>query len=47
MREELYEDVLEVLLDKLGYKCQPSELQELAERVVETLLEHYIKELEG
>jgi hypothetical protein len=45
MREELYEDILEVLYDKLGYKCQPSELEELAEQVVDKLLEFYVEEL--
>jgi hypothetical protein len=45
MREELYEDILEVLYDNLGYKCQPSELEELAEQVVDKLLEFYVEEL--
>jgi len=34
MKEELYDNILEHLFDTLGYKCQPSELQTLAEQIV-------------
>lgn len=39
MKEELNEAVLEILFEKLGYKCQPSELEELATQIVELVVE--------
>ena len=35
MKEELYEAVLELLFDAVGFKCQPSELEELASAIVD------------
>jgi hypothetical protein len=40
MKEELYEEVLELLFERLGFKCQPSELEELATQIVEIAMQH-------
>jgi hypothetical protein len=39
LREEIYDQVLQLLLDRLGYKEQPSELEEIAEDVADIAYE--------
>lgn len=45
MKEELYEEIMEVLLEHLGYKCQPGDLEDLANLIIDTLRSNLSEEL--
>ena len=45
MKEELYDAILDNILEKIGYRCQPSELEELAETIVKTIHDILSEEL--
>ncbi len=45
MKEELYDAILNDILEAIGYRCQPSELQELAEVIVQTIRDTLSEEL--
>lgn len=45
MKTELYEAILDQLFETLGYKCQPSELEELAQVLLDIVRETLSDEL--
>jgi hypothetical protein len=45
VRDELYAEILELLLDRIGYKCQPSELEELSTDILDKIREVFSDEL--
>jgi hypothetical protein len=45
VRDELYDEILELLIDKIGYKCQVSELEELALDMINAIREVLTGEL--
>jgi hypothetical protein len=45
VKEELYDAILDELFETLGYKCQPSELETLTEKIMDIVREAFLEEL--
>lgn len=45
MKQELYEEILDLLFDRVGYKCQPSEVEELSQEILRLVREWLAEEI--
>lgn len=45
MKEELYESILDLLVDNVGFKCQMSELEDTAKAILDKIREAFEEEL--
>jgi len=45
VKEELYDAIVDKLFETIGFKCQPSEIETLAEEIVDLVREALTEEL--